>query len=147
MERGTQSDWFALPNHKHNLGERRSGSGTGLPQSERLHRRSHVRWLWCFHFWCSHRDKEVCNLLYLLQSILNSSSAISMSVKLSGNRNNPALNLENKKDAHHVTLYTAEAVKDNTEIALTRGGLVLFALLSGGDYHKVWLALNARCRI
>lgn len=59
-----------------------------------------------------------------------------MSVKLSGNRNNPALNLENKKDAHHVMLYTAEAVKDNTEIALTRGGLVLFALLSGGDYHK-----------
>jgi Holliday junction resolvase YEN1 len=34
-------------------------------------------------------------------------------------------------------IYTADTVESDPEVGLTRGGLILFALLSGGDYNKV----------
>ncbi|KDQ57718.1 hypothetical protein JAAARDRAFT_273139 [Jaapia argillacea MUCL 33604] len=55
---------------------------------------------------------------------------------LSGNKSNPALNSEGKASKHHVMLYTADAMRTHPEIALTRGGLILFALLCGGDYNE-----------
>ena len=43
-------------------------------------------------------------------------------------------------------MYTVEAIQ--LEVGISRGGLVLFALLSGGDYHKVrhlWYHDVSRC--
>lgn len=43
-----------------------------------------------------------------------------------------------KKDDHHnVTVYTAENIFVTPTVSLTRGGLLLIALLSGGDYDEV----------
>jgi Holliday junction resolvase YEN1 len=61
----------------------------------------------------------------------------SPSMKLSGNKSNPALNSEGKASKSHVMVYTAEAIRTHPEVRLTRGGLILIALLAGGDYDKV----------
>lgn len=61
----------------------------------------------------------------------------SPSLSLSGNKNNPALNSEGKPSKDHVMVYNAEDVANHPQIGLTRGGLILFALLSGGDYDTV----------
>jgi hypothetical protein len=34
-------------------------------------------------------------------------------------------------------VYTADAVQNHPEVGLTREGMILFALLAGGDYNKV----------
>ncbi|KAJ7847636.1 PIN domain-like protein [Mycena olivaceomarginata] len=45
--------------------------------------------------------------------------------------------LPDKKDDHHnVTVYTAENIFVTPTVSLTRGGLLLIALLSGGDYDE-----------
>lgn len=36
-------------------------------------------------------------------------------------------------------IFTAQAIKDHPDVRLTKGGLVLIALLAGGDYDKVRL--------
>ncbi|KAJ7039248.1 PIN domain-like protein [Mycena alexandri] len=54
------------------------------------------------------------------------------SLHLSGNKANPALDANGKASKHHVMVYTSDAVRAS---GLTRGALLLFALLSGGDYH------------
>ena len=61
----------------------------------------------------------------------------SMSLTLTGNKSKPALDSKGKASKHHVWLYTADAVRNHPDVALTRGGLVLIALLSGGDYDGV----------
>ncbi|KAK0449863.1 hypothetical protein EV421DRAFT_2032073 [Armillaria borealis] len=53
-------------------------------------------------------------------------------LNLSGNKSYPAVNKEGKQSPHHVNIYTADAVEK--EIGLTTGGMILFALLAGGDY-------------
>jgi holliday junction resolvase YEN1 len=58
-------------------------------------------------------------------------------MKLSGNKSNPALNSDGKASKSHVMVYTAEAIRTHPEVRLTRGGLILIALLAGGDYDKV----------
>ncbi|KAJ7782861.1 hypothetical protein B0H16DRAFT_1403187 [Mycena metata] len=55
------------------------------------------------------------------------------SLALSGNKANPALDANGKASKHHVMVYTADAVRAS---GFTRGALLLFALLSGGDYHN-----------
>ncbi|KAI0063521.1 hypothetical protein BV25DRAFT_1837513 [Artomyces pyxidatus] len=57
------------------------------------------------------------------------------SASLTGNKSNPALDSEGKKSKDRVMIYTADAIKNHPSIQLTRGGLILIALLSGGDYH------------
>jgi holliday junction resolvase YEN1 len=47
------------------------------------------------------------------------------------------MNSAEKTDNLHTMVYSAADVENNPDIALTRGGLILFALLSGGDYSKV----------
>ncbi|KAJ6495565.1 PIN domain-like protein [Mycena vitilis] len=71
------------------------------------------------------------------------------SLDLSGNKANPARDSRGKPSKHHVMVYTADAVQ---ALGLTRGGLLLFALLAGGDYHsgihsvgKVTASGLARC--
>ncbi|KAJ6558571.1 hypothetical protein DFH09DRAFT_922590, partial [Mycena vulgaris] len=71
---------------------------------------------------------------------------------LSGNKRNPALDANGKASKHHVMVYTADAVRNHAKVRLTRGALLLFALLAGGDYHpgvpnvgKVTASGLARC--
>jgi hypothetical protein len=40
-------------------------------------------------------------------------------------------------------VYTADAVREHPAVALTRGGLILFALLAGGDYDAVRVLLSS----
>ena len=61
----------------------------------------------------------------------------SASLSLSGNRGDPALNSEGKASQTHVKVFTADAVLNHPAVRLTRGGMVLIALLSGGDYDHV----------
>lgn len=42
-----------------------------------------------------------------------------------------------KSDDDVVTIYTANALRDAPKVSLTRGGMILVALLSGGDYDQV----------
>jgi holliday junction resolvase YEN1 len=57
----------------------------------------------------------------------------SPSVNLSGNRNHKIYNSDGKLDGNHSWVFKME---DITELGLTRGGLILVGLLSGGDYHS-----------
>lgn len=66
-----------------------------------------------------------------------------MSYNLSGNKNNQALNEDDKGDKLHAMVYDASEFITNPEIKLTRGGMVLFALLAGGDYDNVRLCYFA----
>ncbi|KDR75394.1 hypothetical protein GALMADRAFT_249443 [Galerina marginata CBS 339.88] len=59
-----------------------------------------------------------------------------ISSKLSGNKGNLAKNSAEKADNHHTMVYNAVDIQADPTIALSRGGLILFALLAGGDYHK-----------
>ncbi|TCD69961.1 hypothetical protein EIP91_005550 [Steccherinum ochraceum] len=61
--------------------------------------------------------------------VINNSGA-----KLSGNRSNPALNADGKESDEHNMVYDARTLREHPNIGLTRGGIILFALLSGGDY-------------
>lgn len=47
---------------------------------------------------------------------------------------NPALDKKGKESKHHVRVYTADGLRAH---GFTRGALVLFALLAGGDYDSV----------
>ncbi|EJD42038.1 PIN domain-like protein, partial [Auricularia subglabra TFB-10046 SS5] len=40
-----------------------------------------------------------------------------------------------RADGNHVKCYRADDLRTHEDIALTQGGLILIALLSGGDYH------------
>jgi hypothetical protein len=42
-----------------------------------------------------------------------------------------------------VAVYTSHSIAKTKEVGLTHGGLILIALLSGGDYNPVCLAFFA----
>jgi len=58
---------------------------------------------------------------------------------LSGNRPHPGAGSSAKDDGNHVVVFRASEF-NMTEINLTHGGLILIALLSGGDYHQAGLS-------
>ncbi|CAA7259251.1 unnamed protein product [Cyclocybe aegerita] len=58
-----------------------------------------------------------------------------ISKKLSGNKNNLALNADDKTDNYHTMVYKIADIRSHAEVSMTRGGMILFALLSGDDYH------------
>lgn len=62
---------------------------------------------------------------------------LSSSLSLTANKANPALDANGKASKHHAMIYTDQAIRAHPEIQLTHGGLILFALLTGGDYDKV----------
>jgi Holliday junction resolvase YEN1 len=70
--------------------------------------------------------------------MLKTSHFCSSSSTLSGNRAHPTKNSAGRDDGNHVIVYQS---KDFTRsnIALTQGGLILIAILSGGDYHQAGL--------
>lgn len=76
------------------------------------------------------------HLLSLHLGVFDTSSR-SQSLNLSGNKSYPAINREGKQSHHHVNIYAADAIKKET--GLTTGGMILFALLAGGDYDDVRL--------
>ena len=55
----------------------------------------------------------------------------SQSNNLTGNKSKPALDLNGKASKDHVMIFTAEALAQG---GLDRPGLVLIAMLCGGDY-------------
>ena len=57
---------------------------------------------------------------------------------LSGNRAHPTSNSSDKDDGNHVTIYKSKDFL-RPDINLTHGGLILIAILSGGDYHQAGL--------
>jgi Holliday junction resolvase YEN1 len=48
-----------------------------------------------------------------------------------------ALSSDSKKNGDEVVVYTAQAIATNEAVLLHRGGMILIALLSGGDYDEV----------
>ncbi|KAL4262296.1 XPG-I domain-containing protein [Pleurotus pulmonarius] len=56
-------------------------------------------------------------------------------INLSGNKSKPAIDKRGKASKHHVWVYTADAIQSHPGVRMTRGGMILFALLNGGDYH------------
>ena len=60
----------------------------------------------------------------------------SSGVALTGNRNNPATDASGKQCAQHVMVFTSDRIASLPSIGLTKGGMVLIALLSGGDYNN-----------
>ncbi|RDX50900.1 PIN domain-like protein, partial [Lentinus brumalis] len=46
-----------------------------------------------------------------------------------------------KEDGDVVAIYRASAIQENPAVQMTRGGMVLLAVLAGGDYHKVCYGL------
>ncbi|EPQ57560.1 PIN domain-like protein, partial [Gloeophyllum trabeum ATCC 11539] len=56
------------------------------------------------------------------------------SKELSGNKSKPATDADGKVSKHHVMVFNADDIRTHPSIGLTRGGLILFALLKGGDY-------------
>ena len=69
------------------------------------------------------------------RNLLNHSC--SFSLHLSGNKADPPKNVNGKTSLHHTRVYTAEEIQRHPDVRLTRGGLVLFALMSGGDCDDV----------
>lgn len=59
-----------------------------------------------------------------------------MSISLSGNKSNPALNTAGKESKFHAMIYKADKFS-TPEIGLSAAGLILFALVAGGDYNGV----------
>ncbi|KJA27753.1 hypothetical protein HYPSUDRAFT_34888 [Hypholoma sublateritium FD-334 SS-4] len=55
---------------------------------------------------------------------------------LSGNKRHLATNSKDKTDQFHTWIYRASDIENNPRVAINRGGLILFALLAGGDYDK-----------
>ena len=72
----------------------------------------------------------------------------SMSLTLTGNKSHPATDANGKPSQHHVHIYRATDIESHPEIQLTRGGLILIALMSKSDYDEVSLFPQTRssCR-
>ena len=50
---------------------------------------------------------------------------------------NDLLSFNIKKDGDAVTIFTETAMQSKQDVQLTQGGMLLMALLGGGDYHMV----------
>jgi Holliday junction resolvase YEN1 len=48
-------------------------------------------------------------------------------------------NADGRADGNHSTVYTLDNILTHPSVQLTRGGLILIGLLSGGDYHQAGL--------
>ncbi|KAF7790323.1 hypothetical protein EIP86_001277 [Pleurotus ostreatoroseus] len=59
------------------------------------------------------------------------------SLQLTGNRSDPAVNLDGNPSQNHVKIFSADAIRNHPQVRLTRGGMILIALLAGGDYDHV----------
>ncbi|KAG9080858.1 hypothetical protein FRC06_006063 [Ceratobasidium sp. 370] len=74
---------------------------------------------------------DVDNFLFGARVVIRNPSGT-----LSGNRSNPVLNKHGKDDGMHVMVYRAADIEKDPACRLTRGGMILIGLLSGGDYDS-----------
>ncbi|GJE95923.1 PIN-like domain-containing protein [Phanerochaete sordida] len=74
---------------------------------------------------------DVDALVFGARTLIRNSGAT-----LTGNRNNPATDASGKQSDQHSMVYTSDRIASHPNIGLTRGGMVLIALLSGGDYDS-----------
>ncbi|KAJ1300599.1 hypothetical protein OPQ81_002253 [Rhizoctonia solani] len=74
---------------------------------------------------------DVDNFLFGARVVIRNPSGT-----LTGNRGYPALNREGKDDGVHVMVYRMDDIEKDPACKLTRGGMILIALLSGGDYDQ-----------
>ncbi|KAI6120286.1 hypothetical protein EDD16DRAFT_1577133 [Pisolithus croceorrhizus] len=72
---------------------------------------------------------DVDNFLFGATMVIRNPSS-----SLSGNRSHPVKNSEGRDDGNHVLTYRASAISTHPSVQITRGGTILIALLSGGDY-------------
>jgi holliday junction resolvase YEN1 len=54
----------------------------------------------------------------------------------------PPLSPNMKTDGDMVAIYTAKSISEHSDVSLTEGGMILFALLAGGDYDQVSAVLH-----
>ena len=54
----------------------------------------------------------------------------------------PPLSLNMKTDGDMVTIYIAKSISEHSDVLLTKGGIILFALLADGDYDQVSAVLH-----
>ncbi|KAH9057619.1 hypothetical protein EDB87DRAFT_1018962 [Lactarius vividus] len=78
---------------------------------------------------------DVDNFLFGAKMVIRNSSA-----NLSGNSKHATKNADGRVDGNHSTVYTSAEILAHPSVQLTRGGLILIGLLSGGDYHPAGLA-------
>jgi len=74
---------------------------------------------------------DVDNFLFGATVVIRNSSNT-----LSGNRANPVLNAAGKDDKNHTRIFRLEDISTHPVIRLTRGGMILIGLMSGGDYQQ-----------
>ncbi|KAG6845496.1 hypothetical protein H0H87_008393 [Tephrocybe sp. NHM501043] len=74
---------------------------------------------------------DVDNFLFGATTVIRNASN-----NLSGNRSNPILNAAGKDDKNHTKVYRMLDITAHQDVRLTRGGLILIGLMSGGDYHQ-----------
>ena len=67
-------------------------------------------------------------------------SHYSPSVNLTGNNKHATKNADGRVDGNHSTIYTSADILAHPSVQLTRGGVILIGLLSGGDYHPAGLS-------
>ncbi|KAF8272711.1 hypothetical protein EI94DRAFT_1795938 [Lactarius quietus] len=77
---------------------------------------------------------DVDNFLFGAKMVIRNASAT-----LSGNSKHATKNADGRVDGNHSTVYTSADILAHPSVQLTRGGLILIGLLSGGDYHQAGL--------
>ncbi|KXN86679.1 hypothetical protein AN958_09763 [Leucoagaricus sp. SymC.cos] len=73
---------------------------------------------------------DVDNFLFGALTVIRNQSN-----NLSGNKANPVLNSEGRDDRNHTRVFRFQDLHDHPDIKLTRGGLILIGIMSGGDYE------------
>ncbi|EIN05889.1 PIN domain-like protein [Punctularia strigosozonata HHB-11173 SS5] len=74
---------------------------------------------------------DVDNFLFGATTVIRNPSAT-----LSGNRSHSVKNADGRDDGWHSRVFTAKAISEHPDIQLTRPGMILIGLLSGGDYDQ-----------
>ncbi|KAF8289551.1 PIN domain-like protein, partial [Clavulina sp. PMI_390] len=74
---------------------------------------------------------DVDALLFGGQTVIQNPSS-----GLNSNKNNPVLNAAGEDDGNHVRIFTASTIKDHVDVKLNQSGLILIAILVGGDYKS-----------
>ncbi|KAH9913458.1 uncharacterized protein BXZ73DRAFT_81921 [Epithele typhae] len=65
-----------------------------------------------------------------------------LSLNLTGNKSHPAKDKKGKPSVHHAHVFTANELKTHPDVQLTRGGLLLIALMSRNDYDDGLKGVN-----
>ncbi|KAF8226398.1 hypothetical protein L208DRAFT_1380227 [Tricholoma matsutake] len=81
-------------------------------------------------------NPELCMLYFRLAHLLKLPV---MAMFIFDGLKRPAVNPNMKTDSDMVAIYTAKSVSEHPDVSLMEGSMILFALLSGGDYDQIGL--------